>query len=107
MADDSTAQHPTSAVDDLPADATTHVRPGRRRTTPTAADLVATGAVSAQQAYSATLVLARLHDRGVGRTLTLEEMCEVLGYLGDGRRPASVSGDRVAPRGLRRGPKAN
>ena len=78
-----------------------------RRHAPTAADLVATGAVSAQQAYSATLVLARLHDRGVGRTMTLEEMCEVLGYLGDGRRPAAVPKDRVAPAGLRRGPKGN
>ena len=104
-AEDPTTQH--SATHDIEDVATNHARPARRRTTPTAADLVATGAVSAQQAYSATLVLARLHDRGVGRTLTLEEMCEVLGYLGDGRRPASVSGDRVAPRGLRRGPKAN
>lgn len=30
-----------------------HVQPRRRRTTPTAADLVAIGAITAQQAYSA------------------------------------------------------
>lgn len=79
----------------------------RRATAMTAADLVATGTVSAQQAYAATLVLARLHDRGVGRTLTLEDICEVLGYTGNSRRPASIPEDRVAPSGLRRGPKAN
>lgn len=80
----------------------------RRTTTPaTAADLVATGTVSAQQAYAATLVLARLHDRGVARTLTLEDICEVLGYTGNSRRPTSIPKDRVAPRGLRRGPKPN
>jgi len=71
------------------------------RPDPTAADLVALGAVTPQQAYAATLVLTRLHDRGVALTMTLEEMCEVLGYLGDGRRPKSVPAGRVAPAHLR------
>ncbi len=72
-------------------------RARRTRSAPTVADLVATGRVTAQQAYAATLVLARLHDRGVALHMTIEEMCEVLGYLGDGRRPASVPPDRLAP----------
>ena len=59
--------------------------PGR-----TASALVESGKVSPEQVYAATLVLARLHDRGVGFSLTLEDMCEVLGYLGKGRRPATV-----------------
>ncbi len=77
-------------------------RPDRRpRSAPTAADLVATGAVTPQQAYAATLVLARLHDGGVALHMTLEEMCEVLGYLGEGHRPKAVPRDRVVPRHLR------
>lgn len=81
-----------------------HERPSsRRRTVPTAADLVATGVVTAQQAYAATLVLARLHDRRVALSMTLEEMCEVLGYLGTGRRPKCVPSDRVVPAKLRKG----
>lgn len=75
------------------------------RGAPTAADLVATGRITPQQAYAATLVLARLHDRGVAHYMTIEEMCEVLGYLGDGRRPASVSPDQFAPPHLR-GPRS-
>ena len=67
----------------------------------TASDLVATGRVTAQQAYAATIVLARLHDRGVARSMTLEDMCEVLGYIGDGRRPKSVPPDRTVPASLR------
>lgn len=90
----------------------THRRPqdrsaSRSRATPTAADLVASGAVTAQQAYAATLVLARLHDRGIGLTMTLEDICEVLGYLGDGRRPAAVPPNRVVPPRLRGAPKAS
>lgn len=79
-----------------------HERPSsRRRNASTAADLVATGVVTAQQAYAATLVLARLHDRRVALSMTLEEMCEVLGYVGDGRRPKCVPADRVVPSSLR------
>ena len=69
--------------------------------------LVAVGTVTAQQAYAATLVLARLHDRRVALTMTLEEMCEVLGYLGAGRRPKSVPSDRVVPPQLRGGAEAS
>lgn len=72
------------------------------RCTPTAADLVATGRVTPQQAYAASIVLARLHDRRIGLSMTLEDMCEVLGYLGDGRRPEVVPPDQVAPPYLRR-----
>lgn len=75
-------------------------RPHERRT-PTAADLVATGRVTPQQAYAASIVLARLHDRHIGLSMTLEEMCEVLGYLGDGRRPEAVPPDQVVPPNLR------
>lgn len=75
--------------------------PSRQRSVPTAADLVAAGSVTPQQAYAATIVLARLHDRRVALTMTLEEMCEVLGYLGAGRRPKSVPSDRVVPPQLR------
>ena len=69
---------------------------------PAAADLVATGRIPPQQAYAATLVLARLHDRGAALYMTIEEMCEVLGYLGDGRRPKAVPKNRVAPMHTRR-----
>jgi hypothetical protein len=88
----------------------THREAGQRlrpaRPTLTATDLVATGRVSAQQAYAATLVLARLHDRGVALNMNIEEMCEVLGYLGDGRRPSAVPADQVAPPHLRGRPEA-
>jgi len=76
-------------------------RPSRQRSAPTAADLVAAGVVTAQQAYAATIVLARLHDRHVALSMTLEEMCEVLGYVGGGRRPKAVPSDRVVPASLR------
>lgn len=64
----------------------------------TASELVEGGKVSPEHVYAATLVLARLHDRGIGFALTLEDMCEVLGYLGEGRRPAATVGGRVAHR---------
>ncbi|MGE3856898.1 MAG: hypothetical protein AB7G21_08060 [Dehalococcoidia bacterium] len=60
----------------------------RRRT---ASQLVASGEVTREQVYAATLALARLHDRGVGFTLGIEDMCEVLGYLGASRRPHHVT----------------
>lgn len=69
-------------------------RGGRR----TASQLVASGEVTREQVYAATLALARLHDRGVGFTLGIEDMCEVLGYIGSSRRPR-----RIAPR--TRGPR--
>ena len=56
----------------------------RRRT---ASELVASGEVTREQVYAATLALARLHDRGVGHRLGIEDMCEVLGYVGASRRP--------------------
>lgn len=55
----------------------------------TASQLVARGEVTCPQVYAATLVLARLHDRGVGFALTLENMCQVLGYIDAIRPPAS------------------
>ncbi|TAK75591.1 MAG: hypothetical protein EPO16_08645 [Dehalococcoidia bacterium] len=55
-----------------------------------------------QQAYAASIVLARLHDRRIGLSMTLEDMCEVLGYLGEGRRPEAVPPDQVVPPNLRR-----
>jgi hypothetical protein len=60
----------------------------RRRT---ASQLVTSGEVTREQVYAATLALARLHDRGVGFALGIEDMCEVLGYLGSSRRPAHVT----------------
>ena len=59
-----------------------------------ACELVSSVTVSAEHVYAATLVLARLQDRGVAFSLTLEEMCEILGYLGDGRRPRGVPAER-------------
>lgn len=97
-----TASRPTPPTGSPPADPTCTPNPTpRRRSSMTAADLVATGTVSAQQAYAATLVLARLHDRGVGRTLTLEDICEILGYTGNSRRPPSVPKNRTVPPSLR------
>ncbi len=64
----------------------------------TASDLIASGAVSPAHVYAATLVLARLQDRGIGFALTLEEMCEVLGYLGQGRRPPAAPSGRGGER---------
>lgn len=60
----------------------------KRDSARTASQLVASGEVSPRQVYAATLALARLHDRGVGFALSLEDMCEVLGYVRAGRRPA-------------------
>lgn len=64
------------------------------------------GTITPQQVYAAPIVLDRLRDRRVGRTMTLDAMCEVLGYLGNGRRPSTVPNDRPAPSGLRSGPRA-
>jgi hypothetical protein len=47
----------------------------------TSADLIRSGELTREQAYAAALVLARLQDRGVGRRLTIADVCEVLGYL--------------------------
>lgn len=47
----------------------------------TSADLIRSGEITREQAYAATLVLARLQDRGVARRLTIADVCEVLGYL--------------------------
>ncbi len=69
----------------------------KRASARTASELVASAGVSRRHVYAATLVLARLNDRGVGFSLTLEDMCEVLGYLGGSRRPAHVE-----PRPMRR-----
>jgi len=46
-----------------------------------AAELLADGEVGRRQLYAAALVLARLQDRGAARDLTIEDVCEVLGYL--------------------------
>ncbi len=60
----------------------------RNHTCRTASQLVASGEVSAEQVYAATLVLAKLQDRGVALAFTVEEMCEVLGYAGKSRPPS-------------------
>ncbi|MFA7249646.1 MAG: hypothetical protein WC273_08440 [Dehalococcoidia bacterium] len=60
----------------------------------TASQLVASGEVTRRQVYAATLALARLHDRGVAFSLSLEDMCEVLGYVRPGRRPARMRASR-------------
>ncbi len=46
-------------------------------------ELVESGDVSGEQVYAAALVLSRLQDRGAGRELTVEDICQVLGYLGE------------------------
>lgn len=43
--------------------------------------LVACGKLAKKDMYHAAVALQRLHDRGIGRSLTLRDMCEVLGYL--------------------------
>lgn len=65
----------------------------RRRT---ASELVASGEATRRQVYAATLVLARLHDRGMAFALTLEDMCEVPGYIAPSRRPAAAPARRAA-----------
>lgn len=55
------------------------VRSGRRG----CSELVDSGEVSGEQVYAAALVLSRLQDRGAGRELTVEDICQVLGYLGE------------------------
>ena len=45
------------------------------------ADLIRSGEVTREQVYAAALVLARLQDRGIAHRLTVEDICEVLGYL--------------------------
>jgi hypothetical protein len=50
-------------------------------------ELVESGEVSGGQVYAAALVLSRLQDRGVGRDLTVEDICQVLGYM---REPADL-----------------
>ena len=67
----------------------------------TASQLVASGEVTSRQVYAATLTLARLQDRGIGFALTIEDMCEVLGYVRPGRRPAAAS-IRLTPKAPRR-----
>jgi hypothetical protein len=62
-------------------------RPGQGRT---ALELVRSGDVTEAEAYYAAVVLERLQDRGTAHDLTLEEMCEVLGYCGENHRPADV-----------------
>ena len=64
-----------------------NTNPGRR----TASQLVASGEVTREQVYGATLALARLHDRGVGFRLGIEDIGEVLGYLGASRRPRHLA----------------
>ena len=60
---------------------------GSQRRRRTGAQLLASGEVRREQLYAAALVLARLQDRGAARDLTIEEMCEVLGYR---RRPEAA-----------------
>ena len=45
--------------------------------------LISSGQVTREQVYSAALVLARLQDRGVGHCLTVEDICTVVGYVGE------------------------
>ncbi len=45
------------------------------------ADLIRSGDVTREQVYSAALVLSRLQDRGIALQLTVEDVCEVLGYI--------------------------
>ncbi len=52
-----------------------------RRSRRTSAQLLTSGDVGREQLYAAALVLARLQDRGVAGDLTIEEMCEILGYV--------------------------
>lgn len=80
----------------MPASTRTSARARTARRT--ASQLVASGEVSREQVYAATLALARLHDRGVGFTLGIEDMCEVLGYIGSSRRPRHLT---LKPRGPR------
>jgi hypothetical protein len=49
----------------------------------TSSALISSGKVMREQVYSAALVLARLQDRDVGHRLTVEDICTVLGYLGE------------------------
>ena len=60
----------------------------------TSADLIRSGEITREQAYAAALVLARLQDRGVGRRLTIADVCEVLGYLPE--REAECAPELVA-----------
>ena len=48
--------------------------------------LLGSGQLDERQLYHAALALARLQDRGIGRRLTLRDMCEVLGYMVPRRR---------------------
>lgn len=45
------------------------------------ADLIRSGDVTREQVYSAALVLSRLQDRGIALQFTVEDICEVLGYI--------------------------
>jgi hypothetical protein len=47
----------------------------------TSSELIRSGEVTREQVYAAALVLARLQDRGVALRLTVEDVCEVLGYV--------------------------
>ncbi len=48
---------------------------------PSVRRLVACGKLGKNDLYHAAVALQRLHDRGIGRGLSLRDMCEVLGYL--------------------------
>jgi hypothetical protein len=48
---------------------------------PSVQRMLASGQVDRNNLYHAAVALQRLHDRGIGRSLTLRDMCEVLGYL--------------------------
>jgi hypothetical protein len=48
---------------------------------PSVRRLVAYGKLGTNDLYHAAVALQRLQDRGIGRSLTLRDMCEVLGYL--------------------------
>jgi hypothetical protein len=48
---------------------------------PSVRRLVASGQVDRNKLYHAAVALQRLHDRGIGRSLDIRDMCEVLGYL--------------------------
>ena len=58
-----------------------HRHSGRHRRRRNGAQLLASGEIDRGQLYAAAIVLARLQDRQTGHDLTIEDMCEILGYL--------------------------
>ena len=58
-----------------------HERPRAARRRRSGAQLLANGDIDRAQLYAAALVLARLQDRGVAHDLTIDDMCEILGYV--------------------------